>query len=364
MVLLPGDSGSGDGAASPRVWVGADYLLWWVKQGPSSFPLLTTSPPASRGVPGQPGTVVLFGGSGFDFGTFAGLKLSAGVSDSSGEFGLMGSAFLLEHRSTGVGATANLAGVPLLASPLVSPTTGQITSSIANNTNLTTSGFAGVATSRLWGGEANLIAPSLQNSVSTFRLLAGFRYLDLAEELDIENTLFQHVTGGNVVQGSTVVQLEGFHTRSQFYGGQVGVQGEFRYGSLFLNVLGKVALGVSHQVVTISGFETITAPNGVQSTEDAALLAMPTNNGRRTKDVFAVVPEVGVEVGYDVTRNVRLSVGYTFLYWNEVVRPADQIDPVVNTRFRAGVGPARPMPLFNATDFWAQGVNFGLGFRY
>jgi hypothetical protein len=166
------------------------------------------------------------------------------------------------------------------------------------------------------------------------------------------------------VQGSTVAQLAGFHTRSQFYGGQVGVQSEFRHGNLSLNLLGKVGLGVSHQVVTISGFETITAPSGVQSTENASLLAMPTNNGRTTKDVFAVVPEVGLDVGYDVLRNVRIAVGYTFLYWNDVVRPGDQIDPVVNTRFRAGVGPARPAPLFNATDFWAQGVSFSLALRY
>ena len=28
------------------------------------------------------------------------------------------------------------------------------------------------------------------------------------------------------------------------------------------------------------------------------------------------------------------------------------------------VGPSQPSPLFNRTDFWAQGVTFGLEFRF
>ena len=52
-----------------------------------------------------------------------------------------------------------------------------------------------------------------------------------------------------------------------------------------------------------------------------------------------------------------------------VVRPGNQIDRNINTSQNAfygtGIltGPASPAPLFNRTDFWAQGVNFGLQFR-
>jgi hypothetical protein len=55
-------------------------------------------------------------------------------------------------------------------------------------------------------------------------------------------------------------------------------------------------------------------------------------------------------------------------YVSNVIRPANQIDPTANTTQLLGTpplfGPARPMPLFNQTDFWAQGITFGLEFRW
>jgi hypothetical protein len=58
---------------------------------------------------------------------------------------------------------------------------------------------------------------------------------------------------------------------------------------------------------------------------------------------------------------------------NSVVRPGDQIDHTVNITQNAildpnGVGkligPAQPNALFNRTDFWALGLNFGLIFSF
>src|SRR5205823_12794950 len=96
----------------------------------------------------------------------------------------------LEHRATGLSATASRAGVPLLASPIVSPTTGELTSTIANNRDLATTGFAGASTLRLWGAEADLIGPALPTGSAAVRPQVGFRYLDLFEQLDIANNLF------------------------------------------------------------------------------------------------------------------------------------------------------------------------------
>ena len=72
-----------------------------------------------------------------------------------------------------------------------------------------------------------------------------------------------------------------------------------------------------------------------------------------------------------LTRRVRATVGYTFFYMSEVVRPGDQIDRVVNPTqlptagaFVAGTTPTRPSFPFQSSDFWAQGLNFGLEIRY
>jgi hypothetical protein len=42
----------------------------------------------------------------------------------------------------------------------------------------------------------------------------------------------------------------------------------------------------------------------------------------------------------------------------------DRLNPV-NPGFVAGTtGTVYPRPMFNRTDFWAQGVNFGIEFRF
>jgi hypothetical protein len=102
------------------------------------------------------------------------------------------------------------------------------------------------------------------------------------------------------------------------------------------------------------------------------LLAQPTNSGHLSKNHFAVLPEIGIKVGYQVTDNVRVYVGWDFLYASSVVRPGDQIDRSVNTNQlltiagpgSVGNGPARPAPTFKPTDFWAFGVNAGLEWRF
>ena len=105
------------------------------------------------------------------------------------------------------------------------------------------------------------------------------------------------------------------------------------------------------------------------------LLAEPSNIGIRSQDRFAVIPEMGVKLGYNFTPNIKAFVGYTFMYVSNVARPGDQIDRTVNISQQPIllgttavnpplVGAARPFPLFQTTDFWAQGVNFGLEIQY
>ena len=76
---------------------------------------------------------------------------------------------------------------------------------------------------------------------------------------------------------------------------------------------------------------------------------------------------MGLNVGLQLTRHLKLYAGYSLLWVSTVARAGEQIDPVVNmTQFpiRSGngplVGPARPAFHFDGTDFWAQGLNFGL----
>jgi hypothetical protein len=363
----------------PRFWASAEYLLWWVKDGPSNYPLLTTGPSAGQGILGAPGTVTLYGGSDFDFKTVSGLKLTIGLQEMAGPIGLEGSAFLLEHRAVGFSATTAPIAGPILARPFISqvpqgqpilapnaPPPGSQSSTTALVPGLPTTAFTSVASTRLWGAEANVTSPWLATSRFTMRMLLGFRYLDLYEKLEDVNDFLAVRTQGNDRAGTPGSQEEDFHTRSQFYGGQVGAQGEASYGRFRVNILGKVALGNSHEVTAIHGTQILVPPpgGGPMSILPNALFAKASNIGVQQADAFAVVPEVGINVGYEMKRNVLLYAGYTFLYCSDAVRPGDQIDPNVNTLFPIAIGPAFPAPKFKHTDFWAQGVNFGLAMRF
>ena len=71
---------------------------------------------------------------------------------------------------------------------------------------------------------------------------------------------------------------------------------------------------------------------------------------------------------YQVAPSIRIHAGYSFLYWTNVARAGDQIDLNVDARqlpTRAGPGVGvQPAFVLRTNDFWAQGVNFGVQFRY
>ena len=74
---------------------------------------------------------------------------------------------------------------------------------------------------------------------------------------------------------------------------------------------------------------------------------------------FAFLPEIALKVGYQATSRLRIHAGCHFLYWSNVVCPGNVIDTGVNpSQLPPGplVGPARPVPRLDGTDFWAHGL--------
>src|SRR5262249_58253536 len=150
------------------------------------------------------------------------------------------------------------------------------------------------------------------------------------------------------------------------WGGQVGVETGVRLGLLTIDFRGKLGLGQMHQVADVNGATNVLGPGGSTTLFQGGLLALRSNIGRHQRDELAFIPEVGLNVGLQLTRQLKLYAGYSFLWVSTVARSGEQIDPVVNvTQFpiRSGagplVGPARPAFDFDGTDFWAQGLNFG-----
>ena len=93
------------------------------------------------------------------------------------------------------------------------------------------------------------------------------------------------------------------------------------------------------------------------------LLARSTNSGKYQQNQFAVLPEVGATFRYRLLPRLEATIGYHFLYWSRVARAGDQIDLALDL---AEPFSGAPLPRFSfeMTDFWAQGLDFGLEYRF
>jgi hypothetical protein len=364
------DSCCSDGTA---FWVSAEYLLWWINHSHTPA-LLTTSPPGTptttAGVLGLPTTSVVVGSNSLDQSTFDGGRFSAGYwFDDEHVWGIDGSYFFLSERTRAITDTSF--GNPILVRPFfnVAPGTGTEMGELVAFPGVIAGSANFSETTRLWGADANIRRNFLCLGNWKIDLLAGARYFKLDENLDIGEGLL--VTAPGVLSGSTITVGDHFGTKNTFYGGQIGAESEWRWGNFFIDGVGKIAFGDNHQTVDISGSTSFMLPTGVTTVQPGGLLALPTNSGHFSRDKFAILPEVGAKVGYQFTPHIRAYVGYTCILLTDAVRPGQEIDRVINTTqlpTSAGpgtlVGPARPAFAFHDTNFWAQGIDFGVEFRY
>lgn len=234
--------------------------------------------------------------------------------------------------------------------------------------------FPGIATgqaslstsSKLFGGEVNGIYNAYCCKGCRWDLLAGFRFLQLDEELGFT------ASASAIGLPYSIYRTDQFNTRNQFYGLQVGTKGEYCYCNWFINATAKIALGDMNQAADINGASQVINSGGAQNFP-FGFFALPTNIGNHSRNDLAFVPEVTVNAGYTFMDHYRVFLGYNFLYLSNVLRPGDQIDRTLNLSqlsvgFAGGagtlIGPARPAVPFNDSSFWAQGVNFGLEFRW
>jgi hypothetical protein len=340
-----------------RWYGGVDYLAWWLKKG-GVPPLVTLGNPndTPTGALGQPGTTLLFGDHGFGSNPFSGARFTAGYwLDCKNECGLETSWFFLEQRKTFFTASSTGdVGTGTLAIPFFNNDGGFEDASVVGLEGTQSGAITIRLTQRLWGAEANLRFPLLGGHDCCVSGLAGFRYLSLQESLDLETD-----SVNLPVAGISTALAESFACRNNFYGGQIGAEANYFLGRLRLNARAKVALGGNAEEVKINGTTVNTDPINGTVVAPGGLFSGPSNIGNHHHCEFAVVPEAGLNIGYQFNECVSASVGYTFIYVSDVVRPGNQIDRLVNFQTND-----HPQVLFKSSDFWAQGINIGLQFRY
>lgn len=367
-----------------HTWVSAEYLLWWLR-GQSTPALVTTgpgtAPPAQFGVLGVPGTQVLFGGKDLDYSSTNGLRLMAGIQGPGHLVGIEGGAFVLEQRVIRQSFTSDAAGNPVIARPFFDQT-GVGARTLTSGPGVFSGALEASTSSRLWGGEVNVTkaAFGLLNDCSSIELdlIGGIRYLDLSERLSLaqRSTILPNgvsAFGGNFLFAPTEIDVaDSFAARNQFFGGQIGAALEFQYCHFFFYAVGKVGFGVNHETLNINGSSTAITPGGPTTTLPGGLLALPSNIGGHGHDTFAAVPEVDLNIGYQLNRHLRFFVGYDFLYWGDVVRPGNQVSNLrlsvgqipTSPAFGTASNPTLPVSNLHHSDYWAHGLNAGMAFHF
>jgi hypothetical protein len=363
----------------------AEYLLWWTKDDRTAVPLATTSnlptnPPnpllPDPGAADDPTSVVLFGDQ-LQRSSFSGLRWAFGMAldDCGSKFFEIGG-FFLGQRS----ANADISANSILARRFNDLNFGIPSAEIVNDPGFQSGRIEIRSPSQLWGLEANYLCKWCCGCDYRFDWLIGGRYLNLKEELSITERIFyiqdvDPVGFPQLLAGTTVVGNDTFSTRNEFYGGQIGVHGRWQQGRYSIDGRAKLALGVTHQSLRIDGSQVFSGPGAVNADpRPGGLYALNSNIGSFSKSQFSVVPEIGVNLGYDISENLRVSAGYNFLYWTNVIRPGDQLDPNLNVNRIPNflpVGFQAPQPavdgpqvLFKQSDYWAHGLTFGVELRY
>jgi len=364
----------------PRLWVRGEYLLWWI-QGQQVPPLVTTgtidptNPFDRPGELGKPDTRILMGGERLDPDALSGGRFTAGGWLGADQLlGVEASYLFLAERSyrASLSAPGTPGSTPLLL-PFLNALDGlEDSTGIAIPAGFGFSGIANLSLStRLHAAELNGVINAVERPNWCLDLLVGYRYLALDEDL----VFTTDSTTVPPLPPDVFLTSDAFRTRNDFHGGQLGARATVARGSWTLETTGKLALGNMRQATSIRGSLVTNDFNnlGDPQTFPAGYFALPTNIGDHDRDRFAVVPEASVQLGWQPCCGIRLFAGYTILYASSVARPADQIDRIINPLQGPGftgipstelIGPPRPTFLGRDTDFWAQGLNVGVEFRY
>ena len=371
-----------------NAYVIAEGLKFFPK-GANAPPLLTTSPVGTAqdqaGVIGAPGTEVLIGGSEFDDEGLYGGRVALGFWTMGAEyvgfeFNYMG----FDNGGTTFETVSTFEpdnGGSILAIPFFDVTSGAENSLILAYPNFQTTGGvidtggAPIDVNGSFSLDSDLEIHSggaLMKSVvwvlpdAGWRMffLGGYRFFWLSDDLDMTSTI--EPVGALFGAGSRLEVFDSFDTQNQFHGGELGLQTELASGPWSINIITKAAIGNNRQGLEIEG-ETRAIGTGAAALSPGGLFAQPTNIGRFSDDRFSVLPEASVTFGYQITRCVRLTGGYNFVYLNHVLRAAEQIDRSINqTQFDNGtlVGDARPAQTINEGEFWMHGVSTGIEIKW
>jgi Putative beta barrel porin-7 (BBP7) len=365
-----------------NLWYSGEFLLGWSRGG--KLPILATEnnvtgypsladPDTRIALGGTAGKPMDRGGARFTIGWAIGGSPRAGFEVSYDFYGTQ----TLTDSVSGGGSSNNFLGRPLL-----NPTTGAEDAVMIAHPSLLGRLDMNLS-SRLGGWSALGVVNLVRTENWALHALGGYRYFHLNEGLRLDQSGYYRARYAdpaiNIVAGTPYPEVvhrtlstDQIDVANRFHGALLGLRSELERGRFFISLDAKVSIGRVVEVVKISGqtVSVVEATSGQRITYfPGGVYGQPSNTGRFERSSFGVLPEGTLRAGIKFGSHSRLTVGYNFLYLNDVVRPGDQIDRTVDLSqstadpltLRASSRPGVP---FERSSYWVQGLSFGLEWKY
>ena len=352
-------------------WIHADYLYWKIQDAKKVLPLVVEGTPAPDFTPilDNPGSSVVLGDRHVDSKWRSGGRFTLGfICGDMCQVGVEASYFFLSKSGTekSVFSDGSL-GSSFLSIPFIDSNTG-LESSFA------------IARPGLFSGNAKLkVSNSMQGAELyslthlpylrgwSMNIFGGFRYLNFNEKLQFQTESLFINPGLNDVFSTS----DRFSVDNNFYGGSLGATALFKCQNILFSLKAKVGAGAIYQSTKVRGSFEINNYTGFTNVQvfDGGYFALPSNSGTKRRPKFSVLPEVEINVGYEIIENLALNVGYNFLYVTNVLRAARQMDRHINptgsplyqeTPNPVQVGASRPKSHMRSAGLSVQGLNVGI----
>jgi len=268
-------------------------------------------------------------------GPWSGVRLRGGIGlDDFRQWWLIVDGFYLPMYSDTFESTSQ--DQSILARPFYDQAIGDQDAELVSFPGLVHGSISLDVWSELWGAgvamRKNVYCCPGESCESGYRLdfLVGYRHLELSEGVEIFENLTATDPQGPLLLGTRLELHDVFTSESQFQGVELGLVGEAAGTQYFVSGECRIALGQSQHRLNIDGSTVVSVPGQSNIGFPGGLLA-PGERWEYTDQEFAVVPQAEVRVGRRFADRMRLSVGYSLLYWSQVIRAGEHISTTLNS---------------------------------
>ena len=346
----------GPTVGAPAAYWGEFEWLLWATTGEHLPPLATVTPSAAGSAGVAIGDTRLGGGDRSGFRTRAGLWLS-------------------DHQTIGIEAefyfvgqvSHDLAAGPsstdTITRPFVNATTGSPGAFVVSAPGVASGSVTGTLTSFVYGAGIHGLLNLDSSTNGRVDLIIGYRFLDLTDQLTLNTSSVGLTNQPGLPAGSRLQIADQGRTENVFQGARFGLAGEQQLGMWSISGRGSLALGFTSQATRLEGDRLLTNPGGGEVALPGGFLSPAPATQPPQRTLFAVMPELGIRGGLQLTPCVRAFAGYDVIYLSSVARAGD----AVNLTALPATSTAAPSPIIPTTHgsaFWMQGVSLGVELRF